>query len=131
MAKCEALAEVVHHVRGICNICRNMESTYSVLAPEPTLESRLEQLQTAAAGSSETYPTNFVQQRMMLGPHKYYLTLCRSCLYRFKQNPHKTTINLYVPSILLCIARRFNKQRIPKINFQKFFPTTTTHIPLA
>lgn len=94
MAKCEALAEVVHHVRGICNICRNMESTYSVLAPEPTLESRLEQLQTAAASSSETYPTNFVQQRMMLGPHKYYLTLCRSCLYRFKQNPHKATINI-------------------------------------
>ena len=102
MAKLASVAEIVHNLRGICKICKNMESTFSLRVPESdmmmeSLESRLEQLQTSGSNSKIQYPQPITAQfiQCMMGPHKFYLTVCRSCLYRFKQNPHKSIINVY------------------------------------
>ena len=89
MAKLQAVAELVRHLRGICSICRGMESTFSVIKPSlpppppglaPILGGQQQQQQ-------EHEEKNDVDDRMM-GAHKFYLSVCRACLYRFKNNPH-------------------------------------------
>lgn len=89
----QAVAEAVQPMRGICHMCRNTEATYSLPIPGSDLESVLVGMQ---EGAGKRYPPPqspqvFIQR--MMGPHRFYMILCRGCLFRWNaKHPNRYTL---------------------------------------
>ena len=89
----QAVAEAVQPMHGICHICHNTEANYSLQIPGTDLESVLVGMQEGAGKRypPPLHPQVFIQR--MMGPHEFYMVLCRGLLFRWNskhQNRYNT-----------------------------------------